>query len=108
MEYKIAILGNNEEILGFKALGVSTFPISSKSEAEQLFEKIIQKGGYAVVFVTENWAEKISETLFEHRGALPAVVTIPNYSGGKGMGEAKLRNIVEKAVGSDILFKDKK
>lgn len=107
MDYKIAILGNHEEILGFKALGLIPISVSTKSEAEKKFQEAVKKNDYAIIFITENWAEKIEDVLLEHRGALPAVVTVPNYAGSKGMGEKKLRNIVERAVGSDILFKDK-
>ena len=107
MDYKIAIIGNHEEILGFKALGLFPIAVNSTEDAKNKFNEIVNNKDYAIVFVTENWAQKIQDVLLEHRGALPAVVTIPNYAGSKGMGEQKLRRIVEKAVGSDILFKEK-
>jgi len=99
-------MGNHEEILGFKALGVFPISVSMKEEAEKKFDEVTGDRSYAVVFITENWAEIIKEKILEHSGTLPAVVTIPNYAGSKGMGEQKLRKIVEQAVGSDILFKE--
>lgn len=106
MDYKIAIIGNHEEILGFKALGLFPIAVNSTEDAKKKFDEIVNNNDFAIVFVTENWALKIQDVLLEHRGALPAVVTIPNYAGSKGMGEQKLRKIVEQAVGSDILFKE--
>ena len=107
MTYKIAIVGSNEETLGFKALGIFPHAVNSTEEAEKAIDDIIEKKEYAIIFIIENWAEKLSEKLSGHTGALPAIVSIPNYSGSTGAGEKKLRKIVEQAVGSDILFKDK-
>lgn len=103
--YKIAIIGSREEILGFKALGLSPLSVDSKEEAVKAIDNIIEKKEMAIVFITENWAQEIKEKLLELTGELPAIVTVPNYAGSKGMGEKKLRKIVEQAVGSDILFK---
>ena len=108
MDYKIAIIGSHEEILGFKSLGLKPISVSTKEEAEKKFQEIIMEDNCAIIFITENWAVLMEEILSKHRGALPAVVTIPNYAGSQGLGEKKLREIVERAVGSDILFKDKK
>lgn len=107
MEHKIGIIGSHEEILGFKTLGLVPLAVREKDEVIKKLDECIEKKEFAVVFVVENWAEQVEEELLERsRGALPAVVTIPGYAGSKGMGEKKLRRIVEQAVGSDILFKD--
>jgi V/A-type H+-transporting ATPase subunit F len=105
MEYKIAIIGSHEEILGFKALGLEPFSVRNKEDVLKTLDGILERKDIAVVFITENWAEKISGRLITLRKALPAVVTIPNYAGSRGMGERKLRKVVEQAVGSDILFR---
>jgi len=107
MDYKIGIIGSHEEILGFKALGFEPLVVRTKQDVLAVINKALEQKDFAVLFVIENWAEKVANDLLEmSRGALPAIVTIPGYAGGKGMGEKKLRKIVEQAVGSDILFKD--
>lgn len=105
MDYKIAILGSPQAILGFKALGVVPFPVTDKEEGIEALEKVKQ-GEYAILLVTEDWAEKLDEPLAEIKTmTLPAVTILPSQLGSRGAGEKELRKIVERAVGSDILFK---
>ena len=65
--YKIAILGAEEAIMGFIPLGVSCFPIKEESEAEQVIE-ILKSEQFAVVFITEDWASRIRHQLDEAEG----------------------------------------
>ena len=37
------------------------------------------------------------------RGALPAIIPLPSHQGSSGYGLARLKRIVERAIGSDIL-----
>lgn len=105
-EYKIAILGNNDVVLGFKALGIDTIGLSENKAAGQLKE-VIEKGDYGIVFITEDWAAKLEQALLEYyTSALPAIVSVPSPQGSTGTALKDLKKIVEQAVGSDILFKN--
>ncbi|MDP3964971.1 MAG: V-type ATP synthase subunit F [bacterium] len=104
MEYSIAIIGSPTAILGFKALGVTAFPVASAEEGRAAVEKI-RSGKYGILLITEDWAEELSQEINELKsGTLPAVTVLPSQSGSTGAGEKELRSIVERAVGSDILF----
>lgn len=106
MDYKIAILGNQDTILGFKALGVDTYSLVNIDEARKSLG-VIKEKDYGIVFITEDWMEKMEEEISELRNrALPAIVPIPSHLGSSGYGLKNLRKIVERAVGSDILFKN--
>ena len=49
--------------------------------------------------------EKLEDKLSELRTqALPAIVAIPSHHGTTGYGLKNLKKIVERAVGSDMLF----
>ncbi len=103
---RIAIIGNHNIILGFKALGVDTFSVQNKIEIDKALEEIKEENNYGIIFITENFMEKAREKLDEKfkGSALPAIVPIPdNHKTGAGL--ANLKKIVERAVGSDILFK---
>jgi V/A-type H+-transporting ATPase subunit F len=79
------------------------FPISSKEEGKKIIEELKD---YAVVFITEDWMEKLEEELFPLKTATtPAVISIPTHFPSTGYGIKELKKIVERAVGSDILFK---
>lgn len=104
IEYKIAILGGKDSVRGFSALGVDTFEVSKVAEAQEQVEQIFNSDDYAVLFITEDWADKVRQTLDElPPKALPAVVAVPSQAGSTGAGLRNLSKIVEQAVGSDIL-----
>ena len=100
--YKIAVVGDYDSIFGFAALGLDTFPVTSRKEAEEKLETLAANE-YGIIYITEAMAaeceiEKIQEQLF------PAVIRIPGVSGNTGDGVEGVKKSVEQAVGSDILF----
>lgn len=102
--YKIAVVGDKDSILGFKALGVSTYPVTDRKEAIGALREI-EKDNVAVVCITEAVAAQIEEEVMElQRKPLPAVVLIPNNKGSLGLGMRLIKRNAEKAIGADILF----
>lgn len=104
-EYKIGLIGSVETVMGFIALGVTCFPIKEDNEIETIIAKI-KADNFAAIFITEDWAVRIRAVLDAEfaKAALPAIVTVPSQKGATEAGLANLKNIVEQAVGSDILF----
>ena len=103
--YKIAILGSHDTILGFKALGVEVVSLV-EDKAEQQVKEVVEGEKYAIVFITEDWTVKLEGILSEYYSrALPAIVSVPSPQGITGAAFKNLKKIVEQAVGSDILFK---
>lgn len=101
---KIAVIGDRDSILGFKAVGVITFPTSGPEEVKDALRKVTG-GDYAVVFITEQAADQAREAVEEiNARPTPILVPIPSSRGSLGMGRAQIRRSVEKAVGADILF----
>ena len=101
--YKIAVVGDKDSILGFKALGVTTTRLPTKEAIGALRE--IERDNVAVVCITEAVAEQIEDTVAElRRKPLPAVVLIPNNKGTLGLGMRLIKKNAEKAIGADILF----
>ncbi|MCR8608266.1 V-type ATP synthase subunit F, partial [Salmonella enterica subsp. enterica serovar Typhimurium] len=59
---------------------------------------------YAVIFVTEQVAKDIEETIERYnREVLPAVILIPSNQGTLNIGMQRISDNVEKAVGVNIL-----
>lgn len=109
MKYSIAIVGNKETILGFKALGLETHDANSAEEAAKtLFElkakKVDENPAYAIIFVTEELAMGIPKEDYKKLSseALPAIIPIPGSKGTTGYGIQRIGKMVEQAVGSDI------
>lgn len=106
MEYKIAIIGLHNVILGFKGLGMDTFSVAKSRQALDILKDLIVKKEHAIVFITEDIARDVREELEElSRVTLPAIIAVPSHKGSFGVGIARLRKTVERAVGSDILFR---
>ncbi|MCR3922034.1 MAG: V-type ATP synthase subunit F [Firmicutes bacterium] len=102
--YKVAVVGDKDSILGFKALGVTTFPVTSNEEAVGALNKIA-KDNVAVICITEAVAKDIQPQIAAlQKKQLPAIVLIPNNQGTLGLGMLQIKKNAEKAIGADILF----
>lgn len=109
MPSKIAVIGDKDSVLAFKAVGVEVYDATTKEEAQSLIKKLSQ-GQYAVLLVAESLAEQIPETLAKAKlQTYPAVVPIPTTATPSGFGLLGIKSDVEKAIGVDIIFnKDEK
>ncbi len=101
--YKIAVVGDKDSILAFKALGID---VEIAYEAKEGRRKIdtLAENGYGVIFVTEQLASLIPETIERYNTkTIPAVILIPSNQGTLNIGMNQISKNVEKAVGSNIL-----
>ena len=107
--FKIAVVGNRDTILGFKALGLAIFPVKNAEEAGRTLRQITTEE-YATIFITDNFArdlEKEIDELERNIQLYPSIVIIPSHRGSTGLGMEKIRALVEKAVGTDLLAQKK-
>ena len=104
--YKIGVIGENDAVLGFKALGFSVFPVENTQQAAKVLHELA-KDDYAVIYITEQTAVNIVNDINQYREErFPAVIPIPGIQGSLGIGMQGVKKCVEKAVGADILFSD--
>ena len=102
--YKIAVVGDYDSIYGFAALGLDTFFVSDRKEAEEKLEALAG-GEYGIIYITEAMAAQCRQVIEKFQEQiLPAIILIPGVSGNTGDGVQSVKNSVEQAVGSDILF----
>lgn len=108
MSDKMAVIGDKNSIFAFKAIGVEVFGADGETEAKERV-KHLAKENYKVIFITEDLAEKLEDFLKRYRSMpYPAVIPIPKGGASSGYGMESLKRDMEKAIGADILFKDKK
>lgn len=101
--YKIGVVGERDAVLAFLALGMTVKSVESPEEAIRAVDSMAREG-YGLIFLTETMAKDMEETLNRYKNQmLPAVILIPGNRGSLGIGLAKIRENVEKAVGVDIL-----
>ncbi len=102
--YKIGIIGDRETTLGFKAVGLTTFPCGDPEEAKKIIRRIA-KEDFAIIYITEKLYLGLEKTVDEYRDTrLPAIIVIPGREGNLGVGLNNVKKSVERAVGADILF----
>ena len=100
---KIGVVGDKDSVLAFKALGIDGFPGAEVDEARKTIDRFAMNN-YAVIFVTEQVAKDIEETIERYnREVLPAVILIPSNQGSLNIGMQRISDNVEKAVGVNIL-----
>jgi vacuolar-type H+-ATPase subunit F/Vma7 len=115
MQYKLAIIGTEGSTMLYRALGVEASPAYTPEEGRAALEALAsQHHGdeeetplYAVVFVEEDLYEQLPADLIEKfaKRSLPAVVPVPSpsSSAGKSFASNRLGQIVERAIGTNIL-----
>ncbi len=102
---KIAVLGDSDITLAFKAIGMDVFNANSAGEASEKLRLLARN--YSVIFITEDLAVQIAEQIEKFRSrTYPAIIPIPSSKGATGYGIENIKKDVEKAVGTDILFNE--
>jgi len=101
--HKIAVIGDKDSILGFKAIGFDIYPTGDDEETVSILESLVADG-YALIYITEDKASGIMDVLSKYRSSyFPAIILIPGSKGSLGIGKRFVKESIEKAVGADIL-----
>lgn len=108
--YKIAVIGDRESVIGFKAVGLDVFP-TGEDEVKRVFAALTKGNGedsdapqYAIIYITEEYAVLLRSEIDALKDELiPAIIPIPSKNGAVGLGMASLNSTVERAVGANIL-----
>lgn len=103
---KIAVIGDYENICGFSALGLDIFGVTDQKDAETTLKNLAEND-YAIIYIAENYIENMPELFKKYQEKLiPAIIPIPSGNSSSGFGIKKVKQYVEQAVGSDIIFND--
>ena len=102
---KIAVIGGRETVMGFKALGLETYPVLDAAEATQTLRKLTRESDdYAIIYIEENLAEQLASEINKFKDSpTPAIILIPGREGSMGLGLSALNAAGERAVGTNIL-----
>jgi len=101
---KIGLIGEEHDISAFRALGLDIFPITRVAEVEELLPRLLKSNEYGIILITEAVGAAARSMVEEAAGQpLPSLVFIPGSEGSRGFARERLRKIVERAVGVDIL-----
>lgn len=101
--YKIAVMGDSDSVLGFKALGLDVYPVESVDEARKTLHRLA-KESCAIIYVTEQLAAQMPDDIDRYKDAvMPAIILIPGKDGSLGIGQENVTKSIIRAVGADIV-----
>jgi len=101
--YKIAVIGDRDSVLGFKALGLDVVFADNAPCAKAALSRLA-KEDYAVIYLTEQLAQDLQPEIAQYKDSpIPAIILIPGKEGSLGLGMEAVHKAVERAVGADIL-----
>ncbi len=105
MKGKMAIIGDGDSVLAFKAGGVEAYGVDHVEKARDLLKKLAKE--YSVIFITDVLAKDMDDVIRRYLNApYPIIIPVPSGAGSNGYGEICLRRETERALGVDILKKD--
>lgn len=103
---RIGVIGGRDTVMGFKALGLDTFPADGPAEAGKILRRLTRESGesYAILYLEETLAAQLQSEIDKFKDSpTPAIILIPGREGSIGLGQQALRAAVERAVGTNIL-----
>lgn len=102
---KIAVIGGRDTVMGFKALGLETYPAADAAEAGHVLKSLTRGSDeYAIIYIEEGFAAELSAEINKFKDSpTPAIILIPGREGSIGLGQSALKAAVERAVGTNIL-----
>ena len=107
MEDKIAVLGNKDIVVLFKAVGCDVFSPAGRDKIRATLNKLIQN--YKIILIQTNYA-KLCEDLIEQTrtSAYPVIVVIPNKDEQNNYALDKIMTDMERAMGAKIVVEEDK
>jgi len=103
--YKIALIGSELPVLGFKLAGLTeSFKASGGEEAEKLLKELLQRQDIGLIAITSRLVKQVKDRKLQNaitNSLLPLIIEIPEY-GEKGVESETLKMLIIKAIGIDI------
>ena len=80
--YRIAVIGSWESVMGFRALGLETYPVTAPEEARDTIRELAKSGDCGIIYLTEQLAKDLPDVLDRYKDELrPAIILIPGREG---------------------------
>ena len=64
--YKIAVMGDVDSVLGFKALGLDVYPVAGPEEGHETLHRLAREN-YAIIYMTEQLAAKLTADIARYK-----------------------------------------
>ncbi|MGB9694750.1 MAG: V-type ATP synthase subunit F [Caldisericaceae bacterium] len=103
---KIAFVGENRLGLFLNSFDVKIFPVQDGDEALEKIIELSKTREFVLIITSEEYSDSLRDFLTERKDISPVIFMLPSGT-HKGESISNIRDVVEKAVGIDILSKNK-
>ena len=80
--YRIAAVGDWESVMGFRALGLETYPVTAPEEARETIRELARIGDCGIIYLTEQLAKDLPDVLERYKDELrPAIILMGRAAG---------------------------
>lgn len=101
--YNVGVIGDRDSVLCFQSVGFDVRPVIDKKQAVAELNSL-SKNGCAVIFVTDEYYKSAeTEIAAFSTSYTTAVIPIPGKNSRDDIGMKKIKQAIEKAVGTDIV-----
>lgn len=101
---KMAVIGDGDSVLAFKAGGIDAYGSENADMARSILKQIAKN--YQIIFITDTLAKEIDDTIKNYVDSpYPIILPVPSKAGSNGYGMEGLKKEMERSLGVDILFK---
>ena len=95
--YRIAVIGSWESVMGFRALGLETYPVTAPEEARETIRELAKSGDCGIIYLTEQLAKDLPDVLDRYKDELrPAIILIPGREGSLGIGMNNIQQSIQR------------
>jgi V/A-type H+-transporting ATPase subunit F len=104
MQGKVAVLGDEDFVMPFSALGVDTYPVGpAPRDLTESARRIIEQK-YALVVIAENVAPAVEQVFAaSQKDPIPCIVIAPFTMESGGFATQSLGEVIKLATGINIL-----
>lgn len=106
MSRTMAIIGDDDSIFVFSAVGVDPYLATENTDVFSLIKKLAKI--YKIIFVTEDIAIKNKEIIDRYKAEVyPIILSIPSKNGDSAYSENLIKDAMIKALGVDLFLNEK-
>ncbi len=104
---KLAAIGDFSTVFPLKAIGIEVHPVDDNEDVAKILRNLAISKEFGIIFVTESLLKPAQEVMNEFLDKeMPAIITIPSISGSLGLGVSRVREIMKRAAGRDIMAEE--
>ena len=103
MNYEICVIGNEGLLFPFLQFGFTTYTPVSENALREYLQEVIDKN-YGIIYIEDSYCFMVKDILDKYQNSLtPIFVPIGENEGGESFSKQRVKEMMEKAIGKNIM-----